>query len=677
MSEDKKKITMLLVGASMAGKSEFILSYINSEDRKRIPASGKGQTTRTSMIYSIDCINKKQLSIKLILKKKEIFCAERISSFWEKFDFDNRTNQRKQRGFKHALIEDNAFFHHNEFKCSETISNKYDELLNNDFYNAITKTKTDNDEEKYGVQRTACEGFSKIYDNKTTNECDNIELDECLKIFIGWVFDECQKEIENYLMENLKLENINSGSPIDISSVEDIGLFLKTQEKEVSYSSLVDKIEIETFIADYYYELMNELRIGKIQFVDTYGLDHDKVADADLVKKRYHALFKEFPSIENVIYIRRAIDGPPTDLSQNVPLLYSVKPSVMSYVCFTHVDMLDNDTNDTKAVKAMRDADSSVYDEVSDKLLEAGVNEKMAELRITSMAKNIVMYCSKVGVDSKYRDYLENNVNQIKQLLLYIRDKKHLGDLCIDINKMLSIEKIGKIIDVCSVFSSHEDFQGYPGRTMGALGDRIQSGQLGFYSRTWDYFKYWDDEIYALVKNRFFNITKLYKWSEYLGNENVIPVIQGLFNEFMNLSIRCKIRPETNINNRPLSDICRNCAYKEDCIQNVIYEAKKEIINSKYYPVHSWLTSIYNFQSLLNNGDTRNKLQNIFNQLYKNCFIALCRENNARVLASELSLECTENEIDKQLQRYFSEMDSELSDEEKIEFEQKVNQFLQ
>lgn len=669
MIEDKKKITMLLVGASMAGKSEFILSYINSEDRMRIPASGKGQTTRTSMIYSIDCINKKPLSIKLILKKKDIFCAERIASFWEKFDFDNRNNTRKQRGFKHALIEDDAFFHHNEFKCSSTISDKYDKLFNANFYEGLT-----NSGEEYRVPVKLYEGFSEISTNKI-NDCDYIQLEECLKIFIGWVFDECQNETENYLRENLNFDN-NTGSAIDISSVEDIGCFLKTQENKVSYSSLVDKIEINAFIADYYYELMNELRIGKIQFVDTYGLDHDKVADADLVKKRYHALFKEFPDIENVIYIRRAIDGTPVDLSQNVPLLYSVKPSVMSYVCFTHADMLDNDTNETKAVKTMRDADSNVYDEVSNKLLEAGVNEKMAELRITSMAKNIVMYCSKVGTDSKYSDYLDNNIKQVKQLILYIRDKKHLGDLCIDINKM-SIEKIGEIIDVSKVFSSHEDFQGYPGRTMGALGDRIQSGHLGFYSRTWDYFKYWDDEIYALVKKRFFNITKVYKWSEYLGNENVVPVIQGLFNEFMDLSIRCINKPETNINNSPLSDICRNCTYKDNCIQNVIYEAKKRIINSKYYPVHSWLTSIYDFQRLLNNDDTRNKLQNIFNRLYQECFIVLCRENNARVLASELSLEDTENEIDERLQRYFDKMDSELSDEEKIEFEQKVNQFLQ
>ncbi len=117
----------------MAGKSEFILSYINSEDRNRIPASGKGQTTRTSMIYSIDCINKKPLSIKLILKKKDIFCAERIASFWEKFDFDNRENSRKQRGFKHALIEDDAFFNHIEFECSKTISDKYDKLFNDNF----------------------------------------------------------------------------------------------------------------------------------------------------------------------------------------------------------------------------------------------------------------------------------------------------------------------------------------------------------------------------------------------------------------------------------------------------------------------------------------------------------------------------------------------------------------
>lgn len=675
MAEDKKSISMLLVGESMAGKSEFILSFINSKDRERIPASGKGQTTRTSMIYSIDCISKKSLAIKLLLKGREQFCIERITSFWEKFDYDNRDNARKQRGFKHALIENDAFFHHKEFRCSKKISEKYDCLFSDEFYRVMKK-----DDQEYVVSKQI---FKNFYELKQANkeldkDCDDVNIEECIRLFIEWVFEQCKEEIVKFLTEQLPDYKLDVNSYIDISTINNIECFLKTQDGEISYSSFVDKIFIETSIADYYAEMMNDVRISKIQFIDTYGLDHDKATAPELIKKRYHKLFKDFPSIENVIYIRRAIDGPPSDLSQNVPLLYSVKPSVMSYVCFTHADMLNNDANKAKAVKAMRDADSSVYDEVNDKLLDAGVNDKMAELRIVSMAKNIVIYCSKIGIDDKYNEYKESNIKQIKQMLRYIRDKKHLGDLLIDINKM-SIENIGKIIDVSSIFSTYEDFKcnRYPGRTMGALGDRLQSGILGFHSSTWDYFKYWDDEIYALVYNRFFNITKLYKWADYLENENVVPVIQSLFNEFMDISIRCLRNPEKYFTNMPIGDDCQHCRHKDECIQNVIYEAKKTVINQKYKPVSLWLTEVYNFNSLLGDDIIRYKLQTIFNRLYQEKFITLCRDNNARVLASELNMDMTESEIDEHIQHYFSEIDSNLDEEEKIEFEQKVNQFFQ
>ena len=50
----KSTLSMLLVGGSGEGKSEFILSFINKDHRKKIPASGDGQTTRTSMVYTIN-----------------------------------------------------------------------------------------------------------------------------------------------------------------------------------------------------------------------------------------------------------------------------------------------------------------------------------------------------------------------------------------------------------------------------------------------------------------------------------------------------------------------------------------------------------------------------------------------------------------------------------------------
>ena len=84
MSEDKKTLSMLLVGGSGEGKSEFILSFINDEHRKRIPASGDGQTTRTSMVYTINR-EKTPLKITMTIKPKEVFCGDRVESFMSKF----------------------------------------------------------------------------------------------------------------------------------------------------------------------------------------------------------------------------------------------------------------------------------------------------------------------------------------------------------------------------------------------------------------------------------------------------------------------------------------------------------------------------------------------------------------------------------------------------------------
>ena len=91
-------------------------------------------------------------------------------------------------------------------------------------------------------------------------------------------------------------------------------------------------------------------------------------------------------------------------------------------------------------------------------------------------------------------------------------------------------------------------------------------------------------------------------------------------------------------------------------------------------PVSQWLTGIYDFSSI--DYNTKEQLQNIFDDLYVNEFIPLCRAYNARVLASEMNKEMTEQEIEERIEDYYATYDNKLDDDKMVVFEQMVNQYL-
>lgn len=681
MPEDKKTLSMLLVGGSGEGKSEFILSFINDNHRKKIPASGDGQTTRTSMVYSIGR-EVSPLKIGMNIKPKEVFCMDRVNAFMSKFKVEIISDKRLLNGRKKAFLHDKAFFDSVEFANSkDIIEQKFDELFDKNFFEFIkVEPEGDNNDCNYICNIT--EDWLNKLDKKETIK-SRYTIEDCLTYFSEWLYDTCIKEIADYLQTNgIKLQAEAETDISPLAEKEDsLRIFIRTEDGKTSFSSLVEIVHIDTYVAEYYQVLFDDLRLDRCVFVDTYGLDHTKFPEdvliKDILRERYHSLFREYPYIDTVLYIRKARSNPPTDLDQNIPPLYMVKPSVMSYIVFTNVDMAGD--SGKKTIKEMRDPECDVYSTIYEKLTDNNVNSDLSEMRIECIAENIVEYCSKTGKiynKEDYESYIKEHpkqIEQLKKLFLSIRDKKHLGSRLLNINR-ISLDSVEWLMNVDKIFSWHEDFYGYPGRTMGALGDRLQRGELGFHSTTWDDFKYWDDQIFNYVKKRFLNISSEYDWGKHLGNENVIPILQSLFNEFMDLSIKCKRDPSRNLTNTPTYAPCCDCDYKNRCIQSLIYEHKKNMISAKYYPVSQWLTNIYDFGSFDNN--TKKHLQTIFNDLYINSFIPMCRVYNARVLASEMNKEMTEQEIEEKIEQYFDDYDRELNEDEKILFEQRVNQYF-
>ena len=326
MSEDKKTLSMLLVGGSGEGKSEFILSFINDEHRKRIPASGDGQTTRTSMVYTINR-EKTPLKITMTIKPKEVFCRDRVEAFMSKFSMENIKKDRLMRARKNAFIHDKAFFDVNEFSKEncDTINKKYDELFNSDFFEAIAIEETPVENDRRLICTVSQNWLSRL--NRNDESKTKYTLEDCLELFSEWTYGICLDEIRKYLEHKQILLEEKDNIPIDISILADesdsLRTFIRTEDGKKSYSSFVETICISTCIADYYLDLFDDLRISKCTFVDTYGLDHTKfpedVLPKDVLSNRYHRLFREYPEIDTVLYIRKARSNPPSDLAQNIP----------------------------------------------------------------------------------------------------------------------------------------------------------------------------------------------------------------------------------------------------------------------------------------------------------------------------------------------------------------------
>lgn len=253
--------------------------------------------------------------------------------------------------------------------------------------------------------------------------------------------------------------------------------------------------------------------------------------------------------------------------------------------------------------------------------------------------------------------------------------KSELGSQLINID-LMSLEKMKELelLDVNEIFSGKEDFYDYPGQTKWAIRDRLQSDILGFNSDWGHYVICWDEVVFRRVKERLSKISEEFDWNQYLGSEDAATVIQGLFEKFAGLSRKCRRNPSQNMTNWPVGGDCPSCLQKDMCIQNILYEEKKDIIHSEihsnYELVSKWLAEVYDFSSCSN--EAKAQLQNVFNDLYVNAFILLCREHNAKSLAEKIKDDCVTEEILKQIDGYFNKYDRKLDEDGRKEFQKQV-----
>lgn len=656
---NNQKLSCLVIGESGHGKSEFILSFINIKDRKCIPASGLGQTTRTSIEYHIN-IEEKELEVVVFIKNKERFIESRLDILNSTIKDKESYNKYARKEIKQKLILDTAFFNIEEW--GEEINSKvnyiYDKCFDDEFFNAIIKEESENfnlSDPKMYIK------ICNILDVNYRSEKDILNIDDCFKVFFSYVYDICKRHLESigYEKTNFIVEN----------EAEKISPFIKAEQGKRSYSSIVEKIVITTSLVDEYKDMIKNLKINELFFLDTYGLDHAENGK-EIVEKRYVKLFNnEYQDLSSVLYLRsiEATESP-SDLVQNIPLIYEVKPQVVPYLIFTKADKKSIkfiEKIETKEVSAIIGLEATI----GNKLSKAGISETIIDNRFKVLINNLMPYCSSVGVEKNVDEYWEINKKNLSKLFKSIKYKEYLGTSFINIDKMKKkVQDIVVDVDMIMKNASFDfDVNYYPSRTKGALHKNLKSGVLGFDGTTTENV-YWNN-LFSKSFNKYYgNIMEVYGVSNYLEteNESVLTTISELFLVFARKVVACRKNEKRLFYNYICMDDCSECYQNEKCIREIIYYDRKNIINKEYRPIGMWLTDIYNFIGI--KSETKEKLKDIIRGLYLTVFIDECRNHNARNIAQQLNTNMSAEEIEYEIEKNLSIYDTQIEENEKDKF---------
>lgn len=656
-------ITALVIGKSGTGKSEFILSFIDEEQKKLIPSSGEGQTTRTSMKYDIDFKQKRDLSFEIEIKSKTEFVDERmavVKSYFQKeenklvYFKDNKLQDTFIEDLMNTLIFEEAFFSCKEFDMedNEPLSEKIKDSFYNEFNSEFWKQCPD---DLYQI-------------NENNVESDGESLRKFEK-FLGETYDSCRQCIP---LEKEK-EIIVGGDESDIE------LYLKVNSEGKSFSSLIKNITITAFGTESYKDVMEKNKIDKLVLIDTFGLDHAEQMGNKMLEIRYQRLLRtEYPEVKSVFYLRNiAVPGSPSDLTVGISTLFKVEPSVVPYVIFTFWDQifksgLEKETyKETKEYKAIE----NIKMEIKKVLLLENISETLIDKRIKELLETRIAYASVIeNKNEQEADELRKcNIENIGRILHSIRFEKYLGNTFIPI-KLLELDKMKEVLAVDNLLKNR-DLRNYPNATKGAIRKRIQrtNGRvLGFDSST-ECSVLWTDILACDLNTRFCNVIANYNWKDSLiskvdecNYEEIIGTIQQLF---VKLSKKLYEGATNSVD-------YLNTSLYGDLIIKSLYDEKKDKINSNVIgKVGEYLTNIYKFGDI--SDETKNKIQKIINRAYVEYYIPECRKHNARKMAERITKDTTWEQKEEMLRDYYSYYENaSITEKEKIEFELLVSDNL-
>lgn len=664
-----RAISALVVGKSGAGKSEFIGSF--SENSNLINSSGGGQTTRTSIEYNFH-VHKVTPYVQVYFLSEEQFIEKRMSQIGDikipigKYDLS----------VKEQVLEIEGFFNYKEFDFDgKFISKQIDDLWDEVLPESLEKLEYTYDEyeaikekvkRKVGVELVEKGSISDslVIEESVGNTATNYRIVNIVEILMQAVYRILRDSIKDFP---------NKFELVDISedNTRRLTYCLKVDDNNQSVTGLIAKVVINDNIRLMYKELLSNVGITKLTFIDTYGLDHDKLATSEVLQDRYNILFNEFPNIETVLFVRALGSDSPTDLASAIPLIYASNPAVVPYVVFTKIDenkiidALSNKSkidlvtlNKEKPIKAVDYFTNSKNERIIKKILsEASIPEVLIESRYEVLLNNLVPYCS-VGTEC----YIDNNKEYVAQLFSSILHKEHLGRSLVNINILDSLtsssqfkETLKKLLKDMFVKSS-KDWSKFTlqRRTIGANRKRLEEDELGYdgtYLDSWQSrFNSGYNQVFSKISGDDFEL--LFKIN---ASTNESAAVQEILNQFSKYFLRFG-----NI-------IERGKMNKNSEFKTILVEKKPEYVKNQRFicssrPIHGWLTNVYDFKGYFDSIES--DIFNVVSNRFLDNFISDCRDHNVRILAKGIKSK-NENKT-KIIDEYLLNFDSNLKNKDNL-----------
>lgn len=665
------ELQAMVIGQSGDGKSEFILSFIDKEHKKFIPASGQGQTTRTSMTYSISP-NFDELEIITTLCDAESFVEERVKKATSYFnervksidDFIKILNSKlKRKGFKEKLICSKAFFDHKEFECSNKIEELFDKLFGTELTESEFIIDNKSQEEKSPFDMFDV-GISSDYVKKIFDETSDTN-DENKSISFGDVIDKFYKNIYKLCFGEFKEKCQLWGlelkvKSVDISSLtkdEELNIlpkFFKTVDGQTSYTSLIKTINVKAGLNLEYKDFFKEHSIEKLTLIDTYGLNHDTTLERNILSARFYSLLsKDYPDIQSVFYVRDIFtDEPPSDLAITLPIITKTKPNIVSYIIYTRIDKLAK-IEEYKTKKAFTSLDE-VQDNIADALFINNLSEYLIMNRLEVLNNTKIGYASVLPSDDpdKYKKLLEHNIGGLSSLFRAIINQSHLGTEYVDIDKLNDV--INSICDTNNeILQSRKDVGMIHWKTQDAIVERFRRGILGFTSTNEKNNLDWDYMIRSNINLHFTNL-----------NEEIVSCFSN-DDKIKTTLFELLAKSGTEILKSEVLDVEVVEKNNYNNIKGKLYNDRKvQIDNLCQYGRRSiYLKEVYDFSNV--NANICEYVKAKLNKI----LISFGLDYNARLLAETLKPDLTDDAIDSLYETFYDAFYNSATDEDKFNFE--------
>ena len=655
---EKKRMKIAVVGRSATGKSAFIRSFSNSSSL--IDSEGEGQTTRCYTEYEFltdggavpeaeaQIVSKEEFgkrradrALEQMLQEHQISRAKMGIIEWLRQEF---LNLDYEDNIKEILLCDKAFFRIEEFTfLDEGITIRAGKVFDS-FKQEIIRNREEPEEDreeeanqKEWLADKLCGFYEKIYD-----------------LIIAALKGSYQgKPFFSGEGKDMCFHFSVSGETGELLS-----RFLKVDESGNSLTGILTKVRVVSDLNEKYRECIRKSapNVESVTLIDTYGLNHSKVADRDVLEKRYDdVLNRDYPDISAVFFVVKLIPDAPSDFKEAILTLYRTRPDVMVYVVGTHIDeSLDGGCDeegknwlycgDRTKYRAPR-LRGKIWEELENDnklvvtLQKEGIPKTMAKKRCEIMRRRFAPFCGKPGKQTGNIDYESVNVTSVKALFDSIVLQEHLGEGQISIAKIsngISAPEIQEEFAKRFLEETRRQFSELyiktAGRTRGKVRENLENYITGYYGTTVN--ATWGKAFRGAFRQTFSLESGGRMLSDAFGMEGAEKIA---FDEIMNRACGETLRPAccSCVGYNDEYD-CGQCGREqkeiEGCIWNSFMRAAGYEMFGKrnaYSRVIDWLNEMHAFPD--EDGELKKEIAGRIKAILKEWIIPQCRNRNDEI----------------------------------------------